>query len=133
LSAHLLLVLLLCCAHHRCCLLSLKHNNPRNASEILIHLRSNEELCKDYWRLKDALQLLGESPARAATPLATSLANLTDCSPPRHSAARPRSPGAKAALQELGAAVDDARREVAAAAVHAVEAIEEEVMQKKLR
>jgi hypothetical protein len=30
----------------RCCLLSLKHNNPRNASEILSCLRSNQELCK---------------------------------------------------------------------------------------
>jgi hypothetical protein len=36
----------------------------------------------------------------------------------------------KAALE---AVVDDARREVAAAAVHVVEAMEEEVMQKKLR
>jgi hypothetical protein len=31
---------------HRACLLALKHNNPRNASEILIDLRSNQELCK---------------------------------------------------------------------------------------
>jgi hypothetical protein len=30
----------------RCCLLSLKHNNPRNASEILACLRSNQDLCK---------------------------------------------------------------------------------------
>lgn len=33
----------------------------------------------------------------------------------------------------LEAAVDDARREVAAAAVHVVEAIEDEVLQKKIR
>jgi hypothetical protein len=45
--------------------------------------------------------------------------------PPRRS----KSP-VKAALE---AVVDDARREVAAAAVHVVEAIEEEVLQKKLR
>jgi hypothetical protein len=36
----------------------------------------------------------------------------------------------KAALE---AVVDDARREVAAAAIHVVEAIEEEVIQKKIR
>lgn len=102
-------------------------------------------LLQDYWRLKDALLLLGEAPtvptsttsspgaAKSPSPslakisISSTIAPLT-CSPgsPHH---RPKSP-VKAALE---AAVDDARREVAAAAVHVVEAIEEEVLQKKLR
>lgn len=90
---------------------------------------------QDYWRLKDALLLLGETPA---TPAACSPAK--SCASPRlsHSPAltcsplsprRPKSP-MKTALE---AVVDDARREVAAAAVHVVEAIEEEVMHKQIR
>lgn len=42
---------------------SLKHSNSRNASEVLSCLRSNHDLAKDYWRLKDALSLLDESPS----------------------------------------------------------------------
>jgi hypothetical protein len=96
---------------------------------------------QDYWRLKDALLLLSEAPPAAAshTPLASSLDNLTDCSPApvrfrrSSAAARPRSPAKAAALHELGVAVEDAQREVAAAAVHVVEALEEEVVRKTVR
>lgn len=87
---------------------------------------------QDYWRLKDALLLLGEtpvvpsSPRRSPSPCRAHSPSLT-CSP--MSPRRPQSPMRTA----LEAVVDDARREVAAAAVHVVEAIEEEVIQKKIR
>jgi len=65
--------------------------------------------------------------AARSSPTSPCLASPLTCSPvsPR----RPKSP-MKAVLE---AAVDDARREVAAAAVHVVEAIEDEVLQKKIR
>ena len=82
--------------------------------------------------MKDALLLLGEAPPAPTSPVCKASSQLSlalTCSPVSPPPLRPKSP-MKAALE---AAVDDARREVAAAAVHVVEAIEDEVLQKKLR
>lgn len=106
-------------------------------------------LTQDYWRLKDALLLLGESPALPSSPNSKSPAARAH-SPSPYSPALTCSPGSPTYGRAVGAvgspgrcrspvkavleaAVDDARREVAAAAVHVVEAIEEEVLQKKIR
>ena len=49
----------------RYCLASLKHGNSRNASDILQAIRLNPELGRDFRRLKDALEVLGEASAVA--------------------------------------------------------------------
>lgn len=117
----------------RCCLSALKHNNARNAAETLACLRSNNELAKDYWKLKDALHLLDEAPSSALTGQSYKLTSFDPCltkSTGSKAAAR-----AKAVARELllDQACEEARLEVAAAAVQVVDAVEQEVLRKKLR
>ncbi len=117
----------------RCCLSALKHNNVRNASEILSCLRSNTDLAKDYWRLKDALHLLDETPSPALTGNAIShdLASALSAKTTGSKAAARIQASARELL--LDAVCEEARREVAAAAVQVVDAVEQEVLRKRLR
>eukprot|EP00878_Enallax_costatus_P044782 GHUV01053527.1.p1 GENE.GHUV01053527.1~~GHUV01053527.1.p1 ORF type:complete len:134 (+),score=47.44 GHUV01053527.1:2001-2402(+) len=112
----------------RCCLCALKHNNHRNAAEILSALRSNHDLAKDYWRLKDALTLLDETPS------ATLLGCHLPASRSNHSGVKsPRSRAAQAKELLLEQVCEDAAREVAAAAVSVADAVEDEVLRRKIR
>lgn len=108
----------------RCCLCALKHTNPRNAAEILSSLHSSDALARDYYKLKDALALLDESPSPALT---GSLA-AASCTGSTGGKA------AKAAARELllDRVCEEARREVAAAAVQVVDAVEQEVLHRKI-
>lgn len=106
-------------------------NQPAEQHLLLLSFSPHVQ---DYWRLKDALLLLGETPAAPCSPHRSSCGSpcihtspALTCSPA--SPRRPKSP-MKAALD---AVVDDARREVAAAATCVVEALEEEVLAKKLK
>jgi hypothetical protein len=119
----------------RCCLCALKHHNARNAAEILSSLRSSDALARDYYKLKDALALLDESPSPALTGNASRIdrgltAAMCAASTGGKAVAR-----AKAAARELllDRVCEEARREVAAAAVQVVDAVEQEVLHRKIR
>jgi hypothetical protein len=119
----------------RCCLCALKHHNARNAADILSSLRSSDALARDYYKLKDALSLLDESPSPALTGSVGSIdhgltAAICAASTGGKAAAR-----AKAAARELllDRVCEEARREVAAAAVQVVDAVEQEVLHRKIR
>eukprot|EP00775_Hariotina_reticulata_P009012 gene9012-9185_t len=127
----------------RCCLCALKHNNSRNASEILSALRSSTQLAKDYWRLKDALRLLDEAPLSGLTSSLTgSLMNATKQGPgslAAHAAATTQQAKHAASSKSkfvadllVEHAVDEASLEVAAAAAQVADAVEEEVLRRKI-
>jgi hypothetical protein len=119
----------------RCCLCALKHHNTRNAADILSSLRSSDALARDYYKLKDALALLDECPSPALTGSVGSVdrcltATICAASTGGKAAAR-----AKAAARELllDRVCEEARREVAAAAVQVGDAVEQEVLHRKIR
>jgi hypothetical protein len=101
----------------------------------LSSLRSSDALARDYYKLKDALALLDESPSPALTgsPASADLAlAAASCAASTGSKAAAR---AKAAARELllDRVCEEARREVAAAAVQVVDAVEQEVLHRKIR
>lgn len=148
----------LCCAHthiHKltspaaatvatapsCCLCALKHKNARNTADILAALRSDAQLAKDYWRLKDALQLLDEAPpgclalagSKAAKPTAisSSVGGGVSITSGRIGGGKASSAAAVRAMADH--VLQEAQDEVAAAAAQVAEAVEEEVLARKIR
>jgi hypothetical protein len=119
----------------RCCLCALKHHNPRNAAEILSSLRSSDALARDYYKLKDALALLDEAPFPALTGSSTSAKRALDASSCAATTGSKAAARAKAAARELllDRVCEEARREVAAAAVQVADAVEQEVLCRKIR